>query len=126
MLSETSDDGVPYVTSPADYLGFRIGADRRLADWPQVVEYLNLVSDQSKRVETVEIGKTTEGNPFLLTYISSPDNIRELSENIHSAIKRRSYKSEERQKLAARMMPNLPTSRLVAESVEKAIKAPLN
>ena len=78
MLSETSDGGVPYVTSPADYLGFRIGADRQLADWPQVVEYLNLVSDQSGRVETVEIGKTTEGNPFLLTYISSPDNIRDL------------------------------------------------
>ncbi len=73
MSSESTD-----ITSPAEFLGFRVGTDRRLADWPQVVEYLNLVADQSERVETAEIGKTTEGNPFLLTYISSPDNIRDL------------------------------------------------
>jgi hypothetical protein len=66
------------VTTPRDFLGFAIGDDHRLADWPQVAEYMHLLDRESDRVSTVEIGKTTEGNPFLLTFISSPANIVNL------------------------------------------------
>ena len=78
MSSEPTGDRTSSVTSPEELLGFRVGTDRRLADWPQVVEYLTLLADQSDRVVTTDLGKTTEGNPFLLTYVSSPENIRDL------------------------------------------------
>ena len=64
--------------SPADFLGFEVGADRKLADWPEIVEYFNLLVKNSERIQTEEIGKSTEGNPFLVATISSPENLANL------------------------------------------------
>ncbi len=78
MSSGPSKNTKRLVTSPAEFLGFSVGEDRKLADWPQVVDYFALLSEQSDKVKTVELGTTTEGAPLLLAYISSPRNIREL------------------------------------------------
>ena len=59
-------------------MGFDVGEDRKLAGWSQIVRYFSLLSAQSDRVETVELGKTTEGNPLLLAHVSSAQNIRDL------------------------------------------------
>ena len=64
--------------SPGEFLGFEVGEDRKLADWPQIAEYFHMLDDTSERVQTREIGKTTEGNPFLLVTISSPENLANL------------------------------------------------
>ena len=64
--------------SPKEHLGFEVGEDRKLADWPQVAEYFQALDKASDRVRTKEIGKTTEGNPLLVATISSPKNIAEL------------------------------------------------
>jgi hypothetical protein len=66
--------------SPEQYLGFRVGADKKLATWPQVVAYMRLAAKDTKRVRTSELGKTTMGNPFLLVAISSPKNLGRLPE----------------------------------------------
>ena len=68
------------VTTPEEYLGFRVGSDRKLADWPEVVGYLQLLDERSDRIKLEEIGRSTEDNPFLLCTISSPDNIDRLDE----------------------------------------------
>ena len=68
------------IPTPRDYLGFEVGADRKLADWPQVAEYLRVLGDLSDRVETREIGKSTEGHEFLLVMVSSPDNLKRADE----------------------------------------------
>ena len=78
MSSEPPNRGGPIVTTPSSFLGFAVGDDHRLADWPQVAEYMYLLARESDRVSTIEIGKTTEGNPFLLTFISSAANIANL------------------------------------------------
>jgi hypothetical protein len=66
------------IPSPKDYLGFEVGEDRKLADWPQIVGYFQILGCASERVRIEEIGKSTEGNPFLLAMVSSPANLAEL------------------------------------------------
>lgn len=68
------------VPSPEEHLGFKIGEDRRLADWPEIVSYFRKVAALSDRVRVEELGKTTEGKPFLLATITSPENMRKLEE----------------------------------------------
>ena len=66
------------VPKPKEVIGFTIGEDRKLPEWNQVVEYFNLLDKASDRVKVMELGKTTEGNPFILAIISSPKTIANL------------------------------------------------
>jgi hypothetical protein len=66
--------------APEQYLGFRVGTDRKLATWPQVVEYMRMACRASDRVKFEEIGKSTLGNPFVLLTISSPRNLARLEQ----------------------------------------------
>ncbi len=68
------------VPSPEEHLGFRVGEDRKLADWPEIVAYFEKVAGASDRVRFEELGKTTDGNPFVLATISSPENLGRLEE----------------------------------------------
>ena len=66
------------ITSPKEHLGFEVGEDRKLAGWPQIIEYFRILDENSDRVQTREVGKTTEGNPFLVATISSPETLANL------------------------------------------------
>ena len=68
------------VPAPEDVLGFRPGDDRKLASWSSVVEYFRRLDAASDRVRFEELGKTTLGAPFVLAYISAPENLRRLDE----------------------------------------------
>ena len=68
------------VPSPDAVLGFRPGADRQLADWTQIVDYFRRLDAASPRVRVDEVGKTTEGLPFLVVAISSEANMARLEE----------------------------------------------
>jgi len=72
-----STKGVP---SPIEHLGYNVGTDRKLADWPEIVEYFKKVAAASPRVLVEEVGKTTEGNPFIYATVSSPENLGRLEE----------------------------------------------
>ena len=63
------------IITPREHLGFDVGEARRLADWPRIVEYFRILNEASDRVDVREIGKTTEGRPFLLCLVSSPGNL---------------------------------------------------
>lgn len=63
--------------SPEAFFGFRLGSDRNLTRWDRIVEYFHLL-EHSGRVKVVDMGLSTEGNPFLLIYISSEENLRDL------------------------------------------------
>jgi hypothetical protein len=63
------------VPSPEAHLGFRPGADFHLASWPQVVEYFRKLDAASDRVVVRELGKTTEGRPFIVAAISAPGTL---------------------------------------------------
>ncbi len=63
------------IITPREHLGFDVGEARRLADWPRIVEYFRILNEASDRVDVREVGKTTEGRPFLVCMISSPGNL---------------------------------------------------
>src|ERR1700754_5179916 len=68
------------ITTPEEAFGFKPGTDRKLADWTQLTGYFQTVSRQSNRVHYEELGKTTEGRPFVALTISSPENLEHANE----------------------------------------------
>ena len=68
------------VPSPESVLGFTPGEDRRLADWSQVLEYLKALDAASDRVSVEEVGKTTQGRPFVIVTVTSEANHARLEE----------------------------------------------
>ncbi|MCW4050260.1 MAG: M14 family metallopeptidase [Candidatus Bathyarchaeota archaeon] len=69
-----------HIPAPEEHLGYLVGTDRKLADWPEIVEYYMKVAEASPRVTVKDLGKTTEGNPFLLAIITSEENMANLDE----------------------------------------------
>jgi len=65
------------IKSPEEFFGHKMGADRKLVRWEKIVEYFWHL-DKSPCVKVTDLGKSTEGNPFLLAVISSPENIKNL------------------------------------------------
>ncbi|MGH7455243.1 MAG: M14 family zinc carboxypeptidase, partial [bacterium] len=66
--------------TPEAVLGFRIGTEKKLADYRQMIDYLRKLDAASERVQLENLGKTTEGNDFMMAIISSPANLRQLDE----------------------------------------------
>jgi len=66
------------VTAPQEFFGFQMGADYKLARWDKIVEYFDRLGAESDRIKVINMGKSTEGNPFLLAIISSPANLANL------------------------------------------------
>jgi hypothetical protein len=66
------------VPTPEQFFGFKIGADKKLARYDKIVEYLRKVANNSDRVRVREIGPTTNGNPFVIVEIASADTIKNL------------------------------------------------
>ncbi|HHY18078.1 MAG TPA: peptidase M14 family protein [Firmicutes bacterium] len=66
------------VTSPDEFFSFRPGTDRKIARWDKIVDYFYTIESESDRLKVVDMGKTTEGNPFLLVIISAPGNLARL------------------------------------------------
>jgi hypothetical protein len=64
--------------SPEKFFGFRMGADRKLANWDRLLEYYNTLAKASNKVKLVELGKSSEGRPYVALFISSPANLAKL------------------------------------------------
>ncbi len=65
-------------TSPEQYLGFRPGADRKLADYTQITGYLRMLASQSPRINVVQIGETVLKKPIVMAIITTPENMKNL------------------------------------------------
>jgi hypothetical protein len=66
------------VTTPEEHLGRPVGVDFQLADWDEVTSYFHKLARQSPNVITRKVGTTTEGRDFLLSTISSAENLAHL------------------------------------------------
>ena len=64
--------------TPEQFLGFKVGSDNQLARWDRIVEYMKLSAANSDRVRLRELGKTSDGNPFIALEISSPETLKNL------------------------------------------------
>lgn len=68
----------PHLHSPSEFFGFRMGTDYKVARWDRIVEYFYHLNDASDRIKVTDMGPSTEGNPFLMAVITSPENLAEL------------------------------------------------
>ncbi len=62
------------IPNPEEVLGFKVGTDRKVADMHQIVDYFKKLDLASDRIIVQEVGKTTEGNPFIVAIITSAEN----------------------------------------------------
>jgi hypothetical protein len=77
------------VPTPEQFAGHRIGDDNKLVRWDRIVEYMTLVSKGSDRVRLRELGKTTNGAPFIALEISAPETLKDLDR--YKAMERKLY-----------------------------------
>ncbi|HKX26274.1 MAG TPA: M14 metallopeptidase family protein, partial [Blastocatellia bacterium] len=68
------------IPTPESVLGFKVGADRKLAQWNQYVTYFRQLAGASNRIKVVELGKTTLNRPFIAATISAEANLKRLDE----------------------------------------------
>jgi len=75
--------------TPEQFLGFKVGADTKLARWDTIVEYMKLVAAGSDRVRFRELGRTTEDHPFIVMEISAADTLKKI--DYYRGLERRLY-----------------------------------
>ena len=68
------------VTSPQTFLGFAVGADRKLADYGQIVRYFETLDRESPRLKLEKLGKTTLDRDLVMAVISSERNMGSLDQ----------------------------------------------
>ena len=66
------------LTTPESYLGFKPGADFKLATYEQWVGYMELLASETGRMEVRDMGSTSEGRRMKYAIISSEYNIANL------------------------------------------------
>jgi hypothetical protein len=67
------------ITPPDKFFGFQLGADRKMARWDKIVEYFQLMEKESGgRLKVINMGPTSEGNPFLMAIVTSAANMAKL------------------------------------------------
>ncbi len=64
--------------TPEQFLGFKVGADNKLVRWDKIVDYMKLAAAGSDRIRYRELGKSSNGNPFVVLEISAPDTLKNL------------------------------------------------
>lgn len=64
--------------SPETFFGFQMGADRKLANWDRLLDYYRVLAKASNKLRLVELGKTSEGRPYIALFISSAANLARL------------------------------------------------
>ena len=74
-------------TPPDEFLGHKVGADRKLADYKQIQAYFEKLDQESDRVQVLNIGKTTLGKDMIMAVITSEKNMAELEKYKRSTLK---------------------------------------
>jgi hypothetical protein len=66
------------IPTPESVLGFRPGADYKLATYEDAVNYFRRLDAASDRMMMAEAGKSTDGRTYSLAVISSPENLAKI------------------------------------------------
>jgi hypothetical protein len=65
-------------TSPEKFLGFKPGADRKLADYGQIQAYFQKLDQESVNLQLVTIGQSTLRKPMIMAVITAAENMAQL------------------------------------------------
>jgi hypothetical protein len=66
------------ITSPEEFFGHQLGADRKIARWDKIVDYFNKLVEESEKIKVINMGDSTEGYPFIVVIVSSEENMGNL------------------------------------------------
>jgi hypothetical protein len=66
------------IPTAEEFLGFPVGADRQMADWGQMCAYFRHIAKETDRMRLEEVGRTTEGRPFICLTIAAPEVLADL------------------------------------------------
>lgn len=99
--------------SPEQFFGFQMGADRKLANWDKLHDYYQALAKASNKLRVVELGKSSEGRPYLAIFISSPANLAKLD----------AYRQINARLADPRGMPEAEAKKLVAEAKAVVIQS---
>jgi len=78
-------------TPPEEFLGYKVGADRKLADYTQIMAYFEKLDKESGRIRVLNIGNTTLGKRMIMAVITSEENMshidkyREITKKLRDA-----------------------------------------
>jgi hypothetical protein len=90
-------------TSPEQFLGFKVGEDRKLADYSQITAYFQKLAQETPKMKLFTIGETTLKKPMIMAAISTPENLAKLDrykEITHKLRDPRITSADEAKKLA--------------------------
>ena len=80
------DGGSSSIPKPV-FGSYTVGDDYFLANYQQLLQYLEQVEKVSDRIRVEKVGASTEGRPFNLIVISSPQNLKELEKYRQISVK---------------------------------------
>jgi len=66
------------IKSPEEFLGFKVGADYKIANYETIQSYFKHLSQFSNKIIYKEIGKTSLGRDMFMAVISSEENIKNV------------------------------------------------
>ena len=70
--------GADKIPAPESILGFKPGADNKLATYDQAMAYFKALAASSKSIRLLEAGRTTQGRILYFALISDPRNLDRL------------------------------------------------
>jgi hypothetical protein len=65
-------------TSPEEFLGHKVGEDRKLADYTQIQAYFQNLDEDSGKIKVLTIGESTLGKPMIMAVITAEENMEKL------------------------------------------------
>jgi len=66
------------IPTPESVLGFPVGADFELASYDESIGYFRRLDEATDRLQLREVGRTSEGRPWYVAFISSAANLADL------------------------------------------------
>jgi hypothetical protein len=65
-------------TPPDEFLGHKVGEDRKLADYGQIQAYFQKLDQESEKISVLKIGESTLNKPMIMAVITSETNMADL------------------------------------------------
>ncbi|MCW5981505.1 MAG: hypothetical protein KIT09_25695 [Bryobacteraceae bacterium] len=78
LLAAVASAAAASPPAPESFFGHRMGADRKLAGWDQVVSYFKQLDAASNRVKVDVIGASVDGRPLIAATIAASATMRDL------------------------------------------------
>src|SRR3954466_493121 len=79
VFAATTASAQGKVTSPKEFFGHNIGDDYFLPNYDQFLAYWKKIDGESNRMQSIEIGKSSEGRPQMAAIITAPENFKNIA-----------------------------------------------